>query len=331
MVVTNYLQVLGWSSKYIEHLGMWIVFFPPGFRNKNNAQHLNEKNCVLMVQSPNEESPRPWEHFHEKREIISTNFEWMDIGDFEPFPKLSFGIIQLTWNVSGSRKYSNLFKTPKLVGGFNPFEKYARQNGNLPQISGWKFQKCLSCHHPVICIAYPGEDLTWISKWWALVFEKFPPRKARYYFRLQKWLHQQKVDRKVGDVPVHHLPNTTEPTMYFEAHAPIHPWKINGWNTRMEVDGSDNFPFSSWVIFRLHITLPETNIVPKNGWLEYYFPIGETYLQGRRAVSFREGNFQGCTRCTFEKKLCNHWSYTPETQGGNPPKIGSFTSLRSPF
>ena len=24
----------------------------------------------------------------------------------------------------------------KLVGGFNPFEKYARQNGNLPQFSG---------------------------------------------------------------------------------------------------------------------------------------------------------------------------------------------------
>ena len=24
------------------------------------------------------------------------------------------------------------------VGGFNPFEKYARQNGNLPQFSGWK-------------------------------------------------------------------------------------------------------------------------------------------------------------------------------------------------
>ena len=37
-------------------------------------------------------------------------------------------------------------------------------------------------------------------------------------------------------------------------------------------------------------TLPETNIfAPKNGWLEYYFPIGEAYFQGR-SVSFREGN-----------------------------------------
>ena len=28
------------------------------------------------------------------------------------------------------------------------------------------------------------------------------------------------------------------------------------------------------------ITLPETNIAPTNGWLEYYFPIGEAYFQG---------------------------------------------------
>ena len=27
-------------------------------------------------------------------------------------------------------------------------------------------------------------------------------------------------------------------------------------------------------------TLPETNIAPKNGCLEYYFPIGEAYFQG---------------------------------------------------
>ncbi len=26
--------------------------------------------------------------------------------------------------------------------------------------------------------------------------------------------------------------------------------------------------------------MPETNIAPKNGWLEYYFPIGEAYFQG---------------------------------------------------
>ena len=31
-----------------------------------------------------------------------------------------------------------------------------------------------------------------------------------------------------------------------------------------------------------------SNIAPTNGWLEYYFPIGEAYFQGR-AVSFREG------------------------------------------
>ena len=49
------------------------------------------------------------------------------------------------------------------------------------------------------------------------------------------------------------------------------------------------------------ITLPETNIAPKNGWLEYYFPIGKAYFQGR-TVSFREGTvgvfFQGQTGFT---------------------------------
>ena len=28
----------------------------------------------------------------------------------------------------------------KLVGGFNPFEKYARQIGSFPQGSGWKYK-----------------------------------------------------------------------------------------------------------------------------------------------------------------------------------------------
>ncbi len=30
----------------------------------------------------------------------------------------------------------------------------------------------------------------------------------------------------------------------------------------------------------LELTLPETNIATKNGWLEYYFHIGEAYFQG---------------------------------------------------
>ncbi len=31
-----------------------------------------------------------------------------------------------------------------------------------------------------------------------------------------------------------------------------------------------------------HGTLPKTNIASTNGWLEYYFPIGEAYFQGLR-------------------------------------------------
>ena len=32
-------------------------------------------------------------------------------------------------------------------------------------------------------------------------------------------------------------------------------------------------------LVRPAITLPETNIAPKNGWLEYYFPIKKAYFQ----------------------------------------------------
>ena len=56
-------------------------------------------------------------------------------------------------------------------------------------------------------------------------------------------------------------------------------------------------------------TLPETNIAPKNGWLEYYFPIGEAYFQGLRW--FQGGYFTlqfhlGCffLRMTFAI-ICN--------------------------
>ena len=34
-------------------------------------------------------------------------------------------------------------------------------------------------------------------------------------------------------------------------------------------------------------TLPETNIAPENGWLEYYFPIGEAIFWGAMLVSGR--------------------------------------------
>ena len=38
-------------------------------------------------------------------------------------------------------------------------------------------------------------------------------------------------------------------------------------------------------------TIPETNIAPGNGWLEYYFPFGSRLIF-RRYVIFREGTFQ---------------------------------------
>ena len=40
-----------------------------------------------------------------------------------------------------------------LVGGFNPFEKYARQNGSISSNRG-ENKKCLSCHHLVYIYIY---------------------------------------------------------------------------------------------------------------------------------------------------------------------------------
>ena len=54
-------------------------------------------------------------------------------------------------------------------------------------------------------------------------------------------------------------------------HVPIHP--------KLRLGPNPNGPLI--VSCDRAITLPETNIDPKNGWLEYYFPIGEAYFQGR--------------------------------------------------
>ena len=53
------------------------------------------------------------------------------------------------WRVKA--QISSSKKKHHLVGGFNPFEKYARQIGNhLPQFSRWKLETYLSCHHLVV-------------------------------------------------------------------------------------------------------------------------------------------------------------------------------------
>ncbi len=50
----------------------------------------------------------------------------------------------------------------------------------------------------------------------------------------------------------------------------------------MTVFGAEFIPgYVHWDVsshFYLEYTFPETNIAPKNGWLEYYFPIGEAYF-----------------------------------------------------
>ena len=86
-----------------------------------------------------------------------------------------------------------------LVGGFNPFEKYARQIGSFPQGPGWKQQQIVE----VIRV-------------------------------------------------------------------------FTSWHTHTNLR-------EKWIEF----TLPETNIAPKNGWLEDYFLLGRHIFRGEPLVSGR--------------------------------------------
>ena len=58
-----------------------------------------------------------------------------------------------------------------------------------------------------------------------------------------------------------------------------------------EITHSHVFPHPGiWKYDSNSIALPETNIAPENGWLEYYFPFGaRPIFRGKLAVSFREG------------------------------------------
>ena len=62
---------------------------------------------------------------------------------------------KLTWqlNIPIINQNNYIFKRSifhcyvSLVGGFNPFETYARQIGSFPQVSGWHYQTGLWNHH----------------------------------------------------------------------------------------------------------------------------------------------------------------------------------------
>ena len=43
-------------------------------------------------------------------------------------------ILSMKYWLFGKDPYTGLWNNPHLVGGFNPFEKWISQNGNLPQI-----------------------------------------------------------------------------------------------------------------------------------------------------------------------------------------------------
>ena len=112
---------------YIDSSNRW--FFNKGFLNHQQVWHLYEKS---MIGSGIWHSMKIHDWFRDLGRDPS--FSWLIsiFPFFKPYSAISI----------------HAKKSSKLVGGFNPFEKYARQIGSFPQFSGWKFQKSLSCHHP---------------------------------------------------------------------------------------------------------------------------------------------------------------------------------------
>ena len=55
-------------------------------------------------------------------------------------------------------------------------------------------------------------------------------------------------------------------------------YPIHSYSFRMGLEPQKSYERLGGVGGFLGNTLPETNIAPENGWLEYYFPIGMTYF-----------------------------------------------------
>ena len=87
------------------------------------------------------------------------------------------------------------------------------------------------------------------------------------------------------------MPIPTEAVFFFEFLG-ISFWSRqlpNSWSQGRQPWCTVEMDIFAWTCGKLHtFTLPETNIAPKNGWLEYYFPIGFRPIFRGEPVSFRE-------------------------------------------
>ena len=66
---------------------------------------------------------------------------------------------------------------------------------------------------------------------------------------------------------------------------------------------------STFELEKLRSTLPQTNseFAPENGWLEYYFPIGEAYFQGLLLLVSGRVSFGWSPRSVVTEKH-HHWN-----------------------
>ncbi len=82
---------------------------------------------------------------------------------------------------------------------------------------------------------------------------------------------------------------------------PLHPLKTNSCNLTIPGETSTQTT-SFWGV--PNVTIPETNVSPENGWLEYYFPFGMAYFQV--PCLFWGVYFWGGVDCP---PLFSHWGF----------------------
>ena len=79
---------------------------------------------------------------------------------------------------------------------------------------------------------------------------------------------------------------------------------------------------SNWMV--ILVIIPETNVAPENGWLEYSFPFGMAHFQVR-TVSFREGIIQ--SKSKVPHKLVGGLKFQPLRKLKGLLWVADFASL----
>ena len=97
-------------------------------------------------------SPHRWYRFTgHKLEVTAVSAFFLPIFGNSKIPKKKYKTVLRRLALHSQTAEPAIFHQQIILGGgwTNPSEKYARPIKSFPQLSGWKFQKYLSCHHLV--------------------------------------------------------------------------------------------------------------------------------------------------------------------------------------